>query len=738
MGNVQGQETSDTQIQHVSGPVHEKRIRDACTYNSSRSKQAQKYIIESLVHDINLNSDRSIILRNTDGSPRADAAICDDIYDLIPNAAKVCRYTGRNNESEIVSTAQRFNELYGATIQIYRNPYNPAEGRLPPEKICDQMYQTEDAWRRRLRSDLGGMKEKLEKDLDDLKKLKADLEGTSYYPAEPYTMHLNVNPQKASIDKLFKEDLERGADVILNGVIDGHREAIMGIQEGISRLEKVGGMLEVQGNSYPDSFTFDIQRHKTVLDADNSSIVYNSQTNQWGTDIFANNIKQYLIAQGYDPRDFWKSFGGIMLAYDYALLNSKTNSSDLLEENVLIRKMNGLSEYLCDNRVFNGKAVDTLAICDDQNINLQYDGCIQAMNKLRPGYASLVNPPSVLQNNIFENNGTLNGLSLDQIIVKGRQPILFKGEEAISETAPRGPALIKIVDYVKKLIKFDLLKNDKSLIEIFEEAGINMSNIDELLEPYVIAYDYLMLKSLSSQAEPRRTQALIEYNKSINQSDGFAFRLVRKFCNHTNGIKRDSPCEPDSVYKKLTARLVIDVRNYLSKTDSSAYYDEIHLNRLLTHIKKTYENTDIQKAIRFVEDAKLAYGLLNSGIFGKYETIKSGGVVMPNINSGGRKMSGGSIIDQLKMIKLAAAADNVSASKVNEAISKLPIKLTGSQAEIRERVLTKIAQYKNEGYTHLARDFELLENALRYKTDVSRDALEMAEKAETLTKIMNV
>jgi hypothetical protein len=240
-------------------PITMDRIRGACRVNTKITPEAQRFLVEALVRDLNLYSGANIQLRTGNGSLRGLGDVCDEVYELVPNADKVCKLnnSGTANIEEIVKLAMKFNKAYGSSIQVYRDPLDPKSGKLPADVICGQLFQVQDYVRRSLRSDFDAMKEEMETRLDELRQLRATILAEDAAYGVGTVIDLKEDEEAERIRRLLAagKGIRKAADTLMYDVTLKTQNIVNEINDGIIRDEELAALLNKSGALNSDSGT---------------------------------------------------------------------------------------------------------------------------------------------------------------------------------------------------------------------------------------------------------------------------------------------------------------------------------------------------------------------------------------------------------------------------------------------------------------------------------------------------
>lgn len=233
-------------------PVNMDRIRGACRVNTQITPEAQRFLVESLVRDLNLYSGSNIQLRTGNGSLRGLGDVCDEVYELIPNADKVCKLNnaGTANVEEIVKLAQKFNKVYGSSIQVYRDPFDPKSGKMPADAICGQLFAVQDYVRRSLRSDFDSMKSEMEGRLEELRSLRSTILAEDSAYGVGTVIDLKEDEAAADIRQQLAtaQGIRKAADTLMYDVTIKTQNIVNEINDGIFRDDQIAALLNKNGS----------------------------------------------------------------------------------------------------------------------------------------------------------------------------------------------------------------------------------------------------------------------------------------------------------------------------------------------------------------------------------------------------------------------------------------------------------------------------------------------------------
>lgn len=218
-------------------PITQHRMREACSINLNRTPEARRLLIESLIRDISLVSDIRIPLMK-DGVPRNEAAICEEVFELIPQAEKVCKLSNNNSIDQVVSTAEKFNKLYGANIQVYSNPLNPASEYLDPESICGQMYDVQDSFNKTVGAGIDSVRNHLQREIDNFHVLKKIYEKENA-PSLGY-----ISPARLTV-------MQR-AEPIVDEINLAIRQTVAGLSDSKTKTGGISSAILTGGSSVRD------------------------------------------------------------------------------------------------------------------------------------------------------------------------------------------------------------------------------------------------------------------------------------------------------------------------------------------------------------------------------------------------------------------------------------------------------------------------------------------------------
>lgn len=234
-------------------PITMDRIRGACRINTKITPDAQRFLVEGLVRDLNLYSGANIQLRAANGQLRGLGDVCDEVYEMIPNADSVCKLnkSGSANIDEIVKLAKKFNQAYGSSIQIYRDPLDPKSGKLPPDDICGQLFQVQDFVRRSLRSDFDLLQSEFTDRLEQLKQLRATImaEDAAYGLNPILDLKEEDEANRIARQRDVTTGIRKAADTLLYTIQSRYQDTLDEINDGIVRdtqlaaaIKRVGGL----------------------------------------------------------------------------------------------------------------------------------------------------------------------------------------------------------------------------------------------------------------------------------------------------------------------------------------------------------------------------------------------------------------------------------------------------------------------------------------------------------------